>query len=97
MNRFLVNLSNFRTVMTENFFPFHIVNLLYMPIVFVILFLNVLRAQISWYIASFTILSICMLVIGLILSLVFLACKGATVYMGRNSGDEESEEEEATQ
>ena len=96
MNRFMRNLSDFRTAMIENGFPLQIVNLLYLPIVFVVLFLNCLRAQISWYIASFTILSIVMLIIGLILSLVFVMCKGASIYASRNEM-EDSEEEEETQ
>jgi hypothetical protein len=94
MNRFLTNLGNFRMVMLENHFPYHVVSLLYMPIVFVVLFLNCLRAQISWYIASFTLLSICMLIIGLILSIVFVACKGTSIYLSRNDMEEESDADE---
>ena len=94
MNRFLTNLSNFRVVMLENHFPYHVVNLLYMPLVFIILIFNCLRAQISWYIASFIILSIFMLIIGLLLSVLFVACKGTTIYLSKNNMEQESDDEE---
>ena len=41
-------------------------------------------------------LSIVMLIIGLILSLVFVMCKGASIYASRNEMEDSDEEEEET-
>ena len=65
-----------------------------MPIVFFVCFLNVLRMQLSAYIASFVLLSFFLLIIGLLLSLLFVACKGLTIYMSSNQMEEESDDEE---
>jgi hypothetical protein len=92
-NRFLKHLSNWRKALVENHFPPHLVNLLYMPIVFIVMFLNCVRAEISWYIASFTLLSMCMVIIGVILSLVFISCKGLSIYVSNNIVDQESDDE----
>ena len=37
-----------------------------------------------------------MLVIGLIISLVFVGCKGTSIYLSRNEMEDEEEEEEET-
>ena len=87
----------------ENHFPIQIISLIYSPFVFVILFLNCLRVQISWYIASFTLLAASMLLIGLFISLIFLGIKAFGVYLARHgvpgekedSDDEESEPNES--
>ena len=79
--------------MEENGFPFHVLGLLYTPLLFVILFLNALRGSIAWWITSYALFIVCILIVGFIFSLMFVCCKGATVYLARH-GDKEEEDDE---
>ena len=79
LNSFLCNLYNVRTALLENHFPPLIANLLYFPMVFIILTLNVLRLEIAYYIMSFALLMFSMVISGLIFTVLFFASKGKNI------------------
>ena len=79
--------------MEEQGFPFHVLGLLYTPLLFVILFLNALRGSIAWWLTSYALFVICILIVGFIFSLIFVCCKGATVYLARHGTDNEDEDD----
>ena len=92
INRVAFNLWIFKEAMVQNHFPLQIMPLVYLPVLFVIMFFNCLSLQISWWISTFIILSFCLVIIGVIFSLIFVAIKGFTVYNARMN--EENEEED---
>ena len=92
LNSFLCNLYNVRTVLVENHFPPLILHVLYFPICFVILTLNVVRMEIAQFIMSFALLMFAMVVSGLIFTLLFLYGKAASQKMREEQNAEDEDE-----
>ena len=97
LNKFAMNIYNVRTALIENNFPFTIASLLYIPIVFVVLFLNCLRMQIIWWIATITILAVFCFLFAALLSMFFVCLKGFMVYQARGFEEAEMQEQESQQ
>ncbi len=69
-----------REILLENNFPFVIVNLLYFPIYFRVMFLNVLREEILWWILSLIFMLAYFLISGVIFSVLYVAVRGFNIY-----------------
>ena len=78
-NTFLCNLYNVRTALIANHFHPLIGHLLYFPIVFIILSLNVIRIEIAYYIMSFALLMFALVITGLVFTLMFMGAKGSKI------------------
>jgi len=87
VNRFVRNIENFITALSENAFPQLILILLYAPLVFVVMILNCLRESILWWIVAILIFMICFALIGALCALLFIGYRGYKIYTKRFDED----------
>ena len=83
INHFLTNLDNLRDAMIDNHFPHLLINLLYLPFFFIIMFLNCLREAIMWWIVAIIMILIFFALFGAFCALVYAGYRGNKIYTKR--------------
>ena len=76
LNTFMLNLSTLRQALITNHFPMLVANLLYAPLVFFVLILNALRAEILSIITTLLLFVLSLILVGAIITLLFVCIRG---------------------
>ena len=95
LDNFLRNLYDVKEALTFHHFPYLLTRLLYLPFMFIILFFDLLRAQITWWLANLVIGSMLMLFTGVIMSLLVCCSRSAKTYQESMRNRAKKQEEEA--
>lgn len=86
-NIFLINLSNLDDILSEMLFPQYITKTLYLPILFLVGLLNLIKQDVIIWIATFIISAMGMAFIGCVIAIFFVMIKGSIQYRARHGTD----------
>jgi len=93
INNCLTNLDNLREALIANHFPHLIINLLYLPIFFIIMFFNCLREAIMWWIVAIIMILIFFALFGAFCALLYAGYRGYKIYTKRFDAKKEEKDD----
>ena len=101
INTFMFHLDNVRIVLDENKMPKLIMNLLFLPLFFIVMLLNCIKEAIMWWITAIILFALAMAIVGALVTVCFTGYKCYGIYtarfdengMPKNPDEEKSEED----